>query len=195
MQLNAKIVLNKKNDSAILSTKKDVRGCLSWKSSVDLDLHAIIQMKDGSEHNVSFRDKGSLNRAPFAQLDQDSGVGDTGGDNEENIRFKDLDQIAHAILVANIYNKDDAVFKKYDGHFYLIAGEETIDIPLISEEKGSNCILVHLDNSGVAGLKVINVNKTVTKMPTMAQFLSGNLQVGDTANRGGRGILGRIFGG
>jgi len=183
MELKQKIELKTKGESAIIANK-DIVATMKWKTSVDLDLYAIYQTKDGNEGKIYYGNKGRLNSSPFIQLDQDAGVGDTGGDNEENVRFSNLSNIKHVLIVANIFSKSNARFTDYDGHVVVKGGDQDIDVPLTSSDRGSSCIVAHIDNTGVVGPKLINVNQVVKTIPTVSSFL----------NPSSRGLLGRLFG-
>lgn len=187
MQIKPKIQLKSKGDSAVIGSK-DLVATLKWKSSVDLDLYGIWKAKNGKVGKIYYGSRGSKNSFPFMQLDQDAGVGDTGGDNEENIRIAKLDQMDHILIVANIFAKSNAKFSQYDGSVVVKGGPEDVEVALTSSDKGNSCIVCHIDNTGVAGPKLINVNQTLQSLPTVDSFLNG------TASSGGGGLLSRIFG-
>jgi uncharacterized protein involved in tellurium resistance len=194
MQIKPKLELKTKGESAIIAAK-NIIATMTWKTSIDLDLYAIYKTKDGNEGRIYFGNKGRLNSAPFIQLDQDAGIGDTGGDNEENVRFADLSNLEHVLIVANIYGKSNARFTDYDGHVIVRGGDNDIDVPLISKDKGSSCIVAHVDNTGVAGPKLINVNQVTTFIPSVRSFLSGTTRLNQSgSNQPRRGLLGRLFG-
>ena len=191
MQLVDKIVLREKGDSANIDAT-NLHARMSWKKAVDLDLYAIYQKKDGSEGRVYFGSKGSLTSAPYIQLDKDAGVGNRAGDNQENMRFADLSHYNHVLIVANIFAQSDAVFAQYDGNVQVMFGSQTIEVPLTSKDRGNNCVIAHIDNTGAAGPKLINANRTLTSLPTVAGYLRGEGQSSGPSSGGG--LLGRLFG-
>jgi len=192
LKLSSKVVLNTPGQSMILQKKgesKDFIATLRWHSAVDLDLHCFYQLKNsqpaqsggffkklmGSSTSnatlghISFSSKGSLNTSPWICLDQDSGVGDVGGENEENMRFKKLESLNGAIIVANIYNKKTN-FSQYDGLVIVTGGGREIEVPLTETRKGSWCVVALIDNRDGTP-KLININKTISTQPKLTDYL------------------------
>jgi uncharacterized protein involved in tellurium resistance len=190
LQISSKIVLKKKGDRSIIPIN-DLHATLTWKADVDLDFHAYYQTKitapqggnfwskllgggsgkPGEEGHVYFACRGNKTQFPWIYLDQDAGVGDKGGDNQENLYFTTLEHIEHLLIVANIFNKPNAIFSRYDGQVIIIANGNSFEVPLTATEPGSNCIIAHIDNSGAQPL-LININKVQDKSPTIASFLN-----------------------
>jgi tellurite resistance protein TerA len=191
LKLSSKIVLNKKGDQAAIPIK-DLHATLSWTAPVDLDLHVYFKTKatapatktgffsrlagggsgePGSEGHVYFGNRGNRNSFPWIHLDQDAGIGDVGGDNEENLYFANLQQMEHILIVANIFNKPNANFASYDGRVTIKASGQTFEVPLTATTGGSHCIIAHIDNSGSSGPILINVNRVQRDAPTIASFL------------------------
>lgn len=191
MSLNLrKIDLRKHGDSAEIPVK-NLHCQLLWTAPVDLDFHAYYLPKKGmtthkkglfgllgggEEHIpdkpglVYFGSRGNRSKFPFIYLDKDAGVGDVGGENEENLYFEDLSLHEHILIVANIFSKPNSNFAKYDGKVVLKADDQEITVPLTSEEKGSYCIIAHIDNSS-GQPRLININKTQKEQPDIMDFL------------------------
>ena len=145
---------------------------LKWTKSVDLDIMAFYKAKDGRVGGV-FSDqypggnRGDLNAFPFIQLDQDAGVGATGGENVETIRITKLDDIAELYICALNYTDaaagKEVSFAEYDGHVMLMNDSgESFGVPLDSTEKGHAACIAKLDNSSPIGAKLINENKVMS---------------------------------
>jgi uncharacterized protein involved in tellurium resistance len=189
LSLVNKLLLKGRGDSAALQvTEGGVQATLRWKASVDLDLHCFYITRDrasesagggifskifgksspsspGQSGHIYFRQRGSISKSPFIELDQDAGIGDQGGDNEENIRFGDIGEIQEAVIVANIFNKPNARFADYDGSVIVRAAGQELTVPLIEEAPGAWCVIAKIQNQdGVPTL--INVNKTQSARPT-----------------------------
>lgn len=169
MELKQKVVLKQKGESTSLVGTEFV-ATLRWTAAVDLDLHAFYKTKSGKFGHVSFADTGSLTAMPYIQLDKDEGVGNTAGDNEENIRISRLDLLESVMIATNIFrffgflNKGDN-FAKYDGSVVVKSNTgHVIEIPLISEEPGRWCLIAKIDNS-TASPCVININKVQKDEP------------------------------
>ena len=105
MDLVSKKTLAQKGDKAGL-LGKEIKATLRWRTAVDLDLHCFYRLKtdtppvpqkkgflaklvgmggSSAEGHVCFSSRGSKTASPWIFLDEDAGVGDVGGDNEENI--------------------------------------------------------------------------------------------------------------
>lgn len=179
VQLKPKVTLKPKESANI--PVKNLVATLSWTAPVDLDLYAIYRVKKtakarggflgfggvkpGKEGKIYYLSRGKLRGFPWMQLDQDSGVGDVGGQNEENIRIVDLSEFDHVLIVANIFNKPNANFASYDGKVTLKTGNQEIEVPLTATTGGSWCVVAHIDNTS-PGAKLINVNQVTRGQPT-----------------------------
>lgn len=180
--------LKQKGESTILKQKSDAnrnyKATLKWTSAVDLDLHCFYRLKDDpnagkgffgkmssakQEGQIFFSNKGSESKAPWIRLDQDSGIGDTGGDNEENMFFSNIDQIESAIIVANIFSKDTN-FSQYNGKVIVQGGNTIFEVPLTETQKGSWCVIALIDNQN-ENIMLKNVNITLTRKPTLADYI------------------------
>lgn len=199
MSINLKkINLKKEGDWANIPVK-NLHCKLQWTKPVDLDFHAYYspkldvdvpqeekkgifkrlfgsdssasQAKQNKEGLVYFGNRGSKSRFPFIYLDQDAGIGDTGGDNEEKLYFTDLAYHDYVLIVANIFNKSNASFASYDGKVVLTADNQEFTVPLTSKEHGSYCVVAYIDNTGVEP-KLINVNKTFENKPKISDFIN-----------------------
>ncbi len=189
IRLASKVILKQKGESATL-TGNDFHATLRWKAAVDLDLHCFYQLRSGvpgpskgllgklfgkdsgtglQQGHIYFAKRGSKRRSPWIYLDQDSGVGDVGGDNEENMYFTQLDKIGHALIVANIYNKPKANFSNYDGLVIVRGGGREVEVPLTEKSPGSWCVIARMDNSGNSP-QLVNINKTQQNRPDISEF-------------------------
>ncbi|MCF8070693.1 MAG: stress response protein [Desulfobacterales bacterium] len=193
LKLSSKVVLKQKGEKTTLSGK-DFQAQLRWKTAVDLDLHCFYRLKSGTdasppspsvlkrlfkergeaggEGHIYFSNRGSKTSTPWIFLDEDAGIGDVAGDNEENIYFTQIDRIEHALIVANIYNKPNSNFSTYDGLVIVRVGGQEIEVPLTENKTGSWCVIARIDNSNSNGSpQLINVNKTQSSKPSINQFL------------------------
>jgi uncharacterized protein involved in tellurium resistance len=193
ISLANKLLLQSQGDSAELSVLNgDISAQLVWTASVDLDLHCFYETKEttvessggflsslfgssspkrepAQDGQIYFGNRGKLDRLPYIELDQDAGIGDQGGDNEENIRFGDISVINRAIIVANIFNKPNARFGSYDGRVSVKAGDQEILVPLTTREMGAWCVIAEINNeSGTP--RIINVNQVLKNKPSITKF-------------------------
>lgn len=173
MSLN-KITLEKRGDKVSLEKigTSTIRVKLNWTKSVDLDLHAFFKTKSGKVGHVYFADKGNLDKEPYILLDADAGVGNTAGNNEENLKIVNLDTFSSIIIATNIFRvfgfmNDGDNFARYDGKVIVQTDAGySITVPLISEEKGRWCVIAKIDNSGNVPI-VINVNNVQKEEPRL----------------------------
>jgi len=195
-ELKPKITLKKKGENTSIPVKS-LKATLSWTASVDMDFHAYFRTKKpppkkgggiiaklfGSwnaeyleEGCIYFGNRGNKTGFPWIYLDKDSGVGDKGGNNEENLYFEDLTNIEHLLIVANIFNKPNANFASYDGKVTITANDNSYEVPLTETSPGSYCVIAHIDNSGNEALpKLTNINMVIKEAPTIKGFLNRKL--------------------
>ncbi len=121
-----------------------------------------------SEGRVYYGNLGNAQRAPFITLSGDEGVGDSGGNNQEDMIFHDMSKIESAIIVANIFNKTTS-FSEYDGSVEVEGGNTRFIVPLSEKKRGSWCVVAKIDNTGDE-TKLINVNKVLSTKPNLRNF-------------------------
>ena len=190
LSLANKLLLQGRGESASLSVSQgQVAAQLVWTESVDLDLHCFYKSREvtskssggflsslfggggeqvtpAQEGHIYFGNLGKLSQPPYIELDQDAGVGDQGGDNEENMRIGDISVIERALIAVNIFNKPNARFGSYDGRVILRAGEQEIEVTLATQEMGAWCVIAEIDNRG-AQPKVTNLSHVQKKKPSL----------------------------
>jgi len=189
LKLASKVILKQKGEKIGL-IGKDFQATLRWKTAVDLDLHCFYLLRGAApapsggllgklfgvgggsdrEGQIYFSRRGSKTESPWIYLDQDAGIGDKAGDNEENIYFTQIDRIEQALIVANIYSKPNANFASYDGMVIVRGGGHETEVPLTEQKTGSWCVIARIDNSGNSP-QLINVNKTQRQKPSVSQFV------------------------
>ena len=182
VELKAKIILDKKGEEAYISIKQ-LLVKLAWTASVDLDLMAFYEAKDGRtggiiSDNYPGGNLGSLNEFPYIQLSGDEGVGATGGDNEEVIRISRLDDLDTVYICTINYTdaieKKDSSFAKYDGGVVVIDEKgESIAIPLNSPDPGHVAVIARIENKSAIGAKLINENRIIS-LETFAATIPGS---------------------
>jgi uncharacterized protein involved in tellurium resistance len=186
MELKQKVILKQKGESADIPVQ-NLLATLSWTAAVDLDLYAIYRakqtvkprggffgfggVKPAQEGKVYFGSRGNLKDFPWMALDKDAGVGDVGGQNQENLRIADLTEMEYVLIAVNIFNKPTANFVSYDGRVTLKAdnGDE-VEVPLTATTGGNWCVIAQIDNSR-KGARLINVNKVQSKEPVMGELV------------------------
>ncbi len=150
---------------------------LKWTKAVDLDLHAFYLTKDGNEHHVSYS---NLDAGHGIRLDQDSGVGNTAGANEENLTVQSLNNIDRILFATNIFKllklffggkKSNDRFANYDGRIQFTTNHgQVIEVPLQAQQQGNWCVLSLLDNSKQNMPSVTSINKVVDVDPDVREY-------------------------
>ncbi|MFQ6011457.1 MAG: hypothetical protein ACE5KG_04715 [Nitrososphaerales archaeon] len=148
-----------KGASAEVGSFKQLLCTMKWTTAADFDLAAVYETDDGLKM-VYFGDKGSLNTTPFIQLDEDSGVGDSGGNNEENLRITKMDGKKKVHLVAWDYGAitkgTAARFANSDVHLEVKDDTGTShDVTLNTGETG-NCACLATIEVTPLGAKLVN---------------------------------------
>lgn len=170
------ITLAKKGEKSTINLNKKVTANqilakLTWTDKVDLDLHAFVISKSGKFEHIFFANKGSVKSSPYIYLDKDSGVGATGGDNEENITVAKVDDIRILVFATHIFRflpflHSNDNFSKYNGKVVVTSSSgDVITVPMNSKEKGRWCLIAGVINDS-AGLYVYNINRVEQNEPT-----------------------------
>ncbi len=151
---------------------------LGWTQAVDLDLYALYRTKEGKTGEVYHDERGNLKSFPFMRLDDDAGIGNTGGNNEENLYITALDEMDYVLIAVNIYKergifslfKRKDCFSHYDGKIFIQpdAGQE-LEVPLSSSESGNWCVVAGIENRGDK-LKILNINAVTSKKPDLRHW-------------------------
>lgn len=172
-----KIVLSKQGEQAKLNLDKKenkikkINVKISWTKGVDLDLHAFYLDKDGYRKHIYFGEKESN----LVTLDKDSGVGNTSGNNEENLTVKDIDGIDYILFAVNIFrffgflNKGEN-FAKYDGKILFSTNVSQIEVPLNSDKIGKWAVIALVDNND-GEAKVKNINDIRLDEPKIEDYI------------------------
>lgn len=151
------------------SVDRKIQITLRWRAAVDLDLHAFGITKSGQLNHIFFGNKGKSNALPFITLDKDAGVGNTAGDNEENLVVHNLDEYSKIVFAANIFRifgflSQGDNFGDHDGSVIVTALGQNFEVPLTSTEIGKWALIASIDNS-VDPPCVVNINRVVTTEP------------------------------
>jgi len=185
MAIREKVVIKEKEPVTIPS--KNLIATLSWKTSVDLDLYAFYRRPSGQTGKVYYGHKTGL--GGVIRLDGDAGVGDTGGDNEENMTISDLSQIEHLVIAANIYGKSGANFAKYNSRVLVKTDVKEFEVPLTSTTGGSWAVIAWVNNSNPSNPQLNNVNTVQGHEPQIGQVTG---EIPSPPPR--RGFFGSVFG-
>ncbi len=159
--------LAQKGAEANVGGFKQLLVTMKWTTAADFDLAAVYETKDGRKGLVYFGDLGDLNAFPFMQLSGDEGVGDAGGDNEEQMRIANLDEMKFVWILCWDYGKVQ------EGGPARFAGSDVVltvmddkgnahDVTLDTGDTGNVALLATIDNSSPIGGKLVNTSKAGT---------------------------------
>jgi len=159
--------LQKKGQEAQLGSIKQFLVTLKWTTAADFDLAALYEGKDGKIGMVYFGALGDLNTYPFMQLSGDEGVGDSGGENSEEMRVANIDDISNIWIICWDYTAVEAGtparFDSSDVTVSLTDDSGTNhEVGLDSGEMGNVCCVAQVDNTSPMGAKFVNTSKAGT---------------------------------
>ncbi len=159
--------LAQKGASANVGTFKQLLITMKWTTAADFDLCAVYETKDGRKGLVYFGDMGDLNGFPYMQLSGDEGVGDAGGDNEEQMRIASLDEMKYVWVICWDYGQvgkgAPARFNDSDVSLNVMDDRGTYhDVKLDTGIMGNVALLATIDNASPIGAQLINTSKAGT---------------------------------
>ena len=153
--------LKKKGDSAQIGGINQFMVTLKWTSAMDFDLCAVYETRDGKEGIVYYADQGDLNSFPHMQLSDDEGVGDTGGDNQEDLRVMNLAPMKKIYVFCWDYtaveNGSLARFNNSDISVNIIDDNgKQYNCSLDNNNEGNVVCMAEIDNSSPLGARFTN---------------------------------------
>ena len=153
--------LKKKGESAQIGGIQQFMVSLKWTTAVDFDLAAVYTPKSGEDGIVYFGALGDLNQFPFMQLSGDEGVGDTGGENQEDLRVMDISQMKKIYILCWDYPSVEAGrtarFAESDIQVSILDDQgKQFSCSLDSSSSGNICCVAEIDNSSALGAKFVN---------------------------------------
>lgn len=170
--------LKQKGQEAQLGSIQQFMVTLKWTSAADFDLAAAYETKDGKHGLVYFGELGSLNDFPYIQLSGDEGVGDTGGDNQEDMRVMKIDDMNYIWVLCWDYGAvqegKPARFAQSDVAVFLMDDTGTNhSVTLDTGDLGNICVVAAVDNTGPMGSKFVNISKagTLKGLKTLDQIM------------------------
>jgi uncharacterized protein involved in tellurium resistance len=137
---------------------------LQWSAAVDLDLHAFYRLADGRRGHVWWSER----RGRGIQLDTDAGIGDSAGQNEENIRIGDLAGFVEILFATKIFSKGGC-YMDYDAQVQVITASQAsardrVVVPLTSTERADWCIIARFSRDA-NGPMITNLNEVTDSEP------------------------------
>lgn len=134
---------------------------LKWTAAVDLDLHCYYRTKAGAKKHVWWMWRNGVDMV----LDKDAGIGNVGGQNEENITITSLDRLETILFATKIFSKGGC-FADYDGKVTIETNNgDDIIVPLTARERADWCVIAKIKNPGAAPASVANLNHVMPNKP------------------------------
>ncbi len=140
---------------------------MKWTTAADFDLAAAYESKDGKTGLVYFGDKGNMNEFPYMMLSGDEGVGDSGGDNKEEMRITQLDEMNKVWIFCWDYGQvqsgGPARFGDSDINLTIMDDQgKSVNVTLDTGDTGNVLCIATIDNSSPMGAKLVNESKVGT---------------------------------
>lgn len=189
-----------KSGEGISLEKKDLEKNVSvkmlWKSAIDLDLHAKVKSKRGKTAHIYHASKGNISNFPFTKLDKDAGIGDSAGDNEENMNISKLEELSDVLLYVQNYSSDKSEFAQYGARLRLKFDTKEVEVDLNDKTKGKYFVIARIKDE-----EVTCINRTVTSEPRIEdvdsmigveRVVEAVGEVASDVARKGKGFLRRI---
>ena len=159
--------LKQKGQEAQLGSIKQFMVTLKWTTAADFDLAAAYETKDNRMGLVYFGEMGNLNEFPFMQLSGDEGVGDTGGDNKEEMRVMKIDDMKYIWILCWDYGAvQDGKPARFAGSDVEVTVTDDSGnnhaVKLDTGDTGNLCVVASIDNSSIMGAKFTNISKAGT---------------------------------
>jgi tellurite resistance protein TerB len=139
---------------------KNLTISLNWATTVQLELAAIYESKNGQRSWLHSSNIGNIYTFPFMQLN-------ISANNEKTLQINQLNDIQFIQLWCwdNTVIKNKQMLKFKDSGIYLNLMDETKKSTLIevdTEETGNVCHLAMIDNRSIMGAKLINISQIKT---------------------------------
>ncbi|MCP4808057.1 MAG: hypothetical protein GY913_31625 [Proteobacteria bacterium] len=158
--------LKQKGQSANVGSFKQLLVTMKWTTAADFDLAVCYQRKGGQYGLCYFGDLGNLNDFPYIQLSGDEGQGDSGGDNEEQLRITKLDDMEALWILCWDYGQvqKGAPARFADSDVSLTVMDDSGNshgVTLDAGAFGNTAVLATIEN-GAVGPKLTNTSKAGT---------------------------------
>lgn len=196
------INLKKAGETTGVSREEATAGVVfgaKWNSRNDLDLHALVEYKDGTKQHVYFGrptdNKGNIS------LDKDAGVGGrvAAGGNDETIRVKSLADVKSLALAINDFNGGQ--LKSTKPEIKIELNGKTIDVVLGEVSgNGSWLTLVYITEDGYGGHGITNLSEFSNSQLSIADIerkrnvAAGIDKATDVVSTAGKSLFGKVKG-
>jgi uncharacterized protein involved in tellurium resistance len=141
---------------------------LEWTSAIDLDLHAIYRLADGTVGSVNF----GIKKGPGIELDNDANMSGRTGRHREVITISDTSAFSEILLVANIFclplvGCPQRSFSEFDGLVSIrSARQEDVRVRLTSSNPARWYVIARITHTD-KGLVIRNIDRVSLGAPNL----------------------------
>ncbi len=153
------IDLKKSGEKATISLDKGgkITARLQWDTDADLDLYCFYVDKEGKEDKVYYKQLGSLNKAPYIQLQGDSQVA-----GEEIVEISKPEHLKYVLIGAySALSNGYGSFYSYKARAVISSAQETVTSHLAHKDPNSFWVALALIN--LEDLSSITMGKMLGK--------------------------------
>ncbi len=171
--LKRKVTLRDKGDSALFTFSEKFKIELLWSTNTDLDLCVFYKTHNGveggvfsNEYRQNVSDLGCFDKFPFILLMGDAKTPSAGGESNEEIRVKNIDQLSELYICivnygAAIDNKS-STFNQHTGSVEIQTDtSDHLEVLADSDEPGHVYLICKIENTN-GKKKAINEKKVYT---------------------------------
>jgi uncharacterized protein involved in tellurium resistance len=157
--LKPKVTLKRKGEAAPFTFNEKLQIEMIWSSDTDLDLCLFWKKKDGNiggvfsnEYNQNMDDLGSLDKFPFIKHSGDAKTPRPGGEENEEIKVKNIDSLSELYVV--VLNYDAAIdnknvtFSEHSGRVEITTDTgDNFEVPIDDSRPGHVYVVCKIENS------------------------------------------------
>ncbi len=165
--LKPKVTLKRKGEAAPFTFNEKLQIEMIWSSETDLDLCLFWKTKEGqeggvfsNEYNQNMDDLGSLDKFPFIKHSGDAKVPRPGGEENEEIKVKNIDALSELYVVVVNYDAviagKNVTFSEHSGRVEITTDTgDNFEVPIDDARAGHIYVVCKIENTD-AGKKAIN---------------------------------------
>lgn len=173
VRLKPKVSLKRKGETAPFTFNEKMQIEMVWSTDTDLDLCLFWKTKDGKEggvfsdgFNQNEKDLGSLNEFPYILHAGDKKTPRPGGEENEQIRVKNIDALSELFIVVLNYDKAidniPVTFSQDSGRVEITTDTgDNFEVPVDDTREGHVYLVCQIENKN-SEKKAINKGEVLT---------------------------------
>jgi hypothetical protein len=180
--LRPKVTLRRKGEAAPFTFDANLHIEMVWSSETDLDLCLFWLTKDGkvggvfsNEYRQNKDDLGSLTKFPFILHLGDKKVPRPGGEENEQIKVKNIDALSELYVVVVNYSaaidNENVTFNEHRGRVEITTDTgDNFEVPVDDERSGHVYVVCKIENSddvkrAINKGDVLNLGQAFSQIP------------------------------